>query len=285
MPSLDPRIVRLSIQIGNQLKVFEDLAIAASGSKFANPLQNECEINVSNLSREDRAYLITETSPFNPSRTRKGVILEAGRVSTGLSRIFVGDITSCQPSQPPDIVLTIKAKTGEFNKRTLVSRTGAAVAPLSRIAGEVAKDLGLQLVFEALDKNISSYAFTGSALKQVEQLGRAGGVNAFIDDQMLVVKNRGAELQNVTSVLSAESGMVGIPELTEEGVKVTYLLDSTSRLGGRLTIDSKLNPAANGEFVIYKLNFDIATHDTPWYYTAESQRKNYAAEAKPKKSK
>ena len=44
-----------------------------------------------------RNYILTETSPFNKNKTPKKLIIEAGRVSTGTARLFVGDITASSP--------------------------------------------------------------------------------------------------------------------------------------------------------------------------------------------
>ncbi|CAH0447594.1 hypothetical protein LMG10661_03661 [Ralstonia syzygii subsp. syzygii] len=272
MDELDPRIVRVGIEINGQLKMYDDLSIKAIGCKFANALQNEAEIRVSNLSKADREYLLTETSPFNQNRTPKRIVLDAGRRSTGASRVFIGDISSCLPSQPPDITLTFKSATGQFQKGNILSRSQAGTSSLSTIARQVAGDLGLTLRFEATDKNIGNYAFAGGALKQVDRLGEAGGVNAYVDDNTLVVKDYNVALSGEARVLSEATGMIGIPEITEQGVKVKYLFDTTTRLGGALTIDSKLNPAASGTYVTFKLNFDIANRDTPFYWIAEAKR-------------
>ena len=272
MNELDPRIVRLGIEMNGELKTYEDLAISATGSKFANALQNEAEIRVSNLSKADREYLLTETSPFNLNRTPKRIVLDAGRRSTGAARVFVGDISSCIPSQPPDITLTFKSSTGQFQKGNILARSQAGAAPLSTIAKQVASDLGLTLRFEATEKNIANYAFAGGALKQVDRLGEAGGVNAYVDDHTLIVKNHNVALSGEVRVLSEATGMVGIPEITEQGIKVKYLFDTTTRLGGALTIDSKLNPAASGHYVIFKLNFELANRDTPFYWIAQAKR-------------
>ena len=72
--------------------------------------------------------------------------------------------------------------------------------------------------------------------------------------------------------LNLDSGMIGIPELNEEGVKVTFLLDNLTTLGSALEITSELYPAANGNYTIYKLGFNIASRDTPFYYVAEAKR-------------
>lgn len=273
MSNIDLRILRIGVEINGQLQMYDGLWASASGTKFANPLQNECEVRIANLSKEVREYLLTETSPFNANKTPKRIIVEAGRVSTGTFRLFEGDITECSPSQAPDITLTMKAKTGQFSKGTVIAKSHPAQTPLSRIAKDVAAALSLSLVFEAQDKNISNYSFTGASLKQVDKLSEAGNVNAYVDDKKLVVKDYNVPLKGVSHVLSEQTGLVGIPELTEQGVRVKYLLDPQSQLGGELKLESKINPSMNGDYVIYKLSFEISNRDTAFYTIAEAKRK------------
>lgn len=273
MASLDPRIVRIGIEVNGELRTYDGLWLSATGTKFANPLQNECEVKIANLAQDVRDYLLTETSPFNANKTPKRIILDAGRQSTGVFRLFEGDITECSPSQAPDVTLTIKAKTGQFSKGKIIAKSQAAQTKLSRIAQDVADSLSLSLVFEAQDKSIANYSFTGAALKQVEKLSEAGNVNAYVDDKLLVVKDYNVPLKQVTHTLSAESGMIGLPETTEQGVKVKYLLDPKTQLGGELIVDSKINKAVSGPYVIYKLGFEITSRDVPFYWIAECKRK------------
>lgn len=270
---LDPRIVRVGIEVNGELRTYEDLWVSASGTKYANPLQNECEVRIANLSREVRDFILTETSPFNANRTPKRIVLDAGRESTGVFRLFEGDITEAIPSQAPDITLTLKAKTGQFKKGTIVTRTEAPQIALSKLAANVAGDLGLTLVFEAKDKNIANYTFAGGALKQVDKLSRTGAVNAYVDDNRLVVKDYNVPLQGVSHELSEQTGMIGLPEITEQGIRVTYLLDPKSQLGGELQLTSKINPAATGNYTIFALSFEVSNRDTPFYTIAEGKRK------------
>ena len=119
---LDPRLLRISIQINGQLKSYEGLDMSASGTKYANANQNECEVKISNLDKTTRDYLLTETSPFTKNKTRKLLRVEAGRVSSGYSLVFQGDITNAVGAQPPDIAMTLKAATGDFAKGLIDSR-------------------------------------------------------------------------------------------------------------------------------------------------------------------
>lgn len=271
-PELDPRLLRIGIEINGVLKLYEGLAMTASGTKYANANQNECEVKITNLDQATRDFLLTETSPFNKNKKRKLLTVEAGRVSTGYSLVFSGDITNAVGAQPPDITLTLKAATGDYAKGVIIASSQPAVAPLKNIASKVAKDLGLGLTFEATPKQISNYSYTGSAIKQVDHLGNMGRVNAFIDDKTLVVKNFNAALERRVRDLNLDTGMIGIPEFTEQGIKVKMLFDNQTTLGGGIRITSKLNPAANGLYTVFKLGFELASRDTPFYYIAECTR-------------
>lgn len=269
---LDLRRIRVGFEISGAVQYYEGLRIRASGTKYANPTQNECTITISGLKQATRDYLITETSPFNNNRTPKRVILEVGRVQTGIFRLFMGDIVTVEPSSPPDLDLTITAKTQYAQSGNVISTSGPAQMRLSALAQKVASDLGLTLEFQAMDKNIGSYQHTGSALAQVGNLSQTGGVVAFIDDQTLIVKDVQRPLSGRVRVLNQESGMVGVPKTNEKGISVQFLVDPETTIGGALRVESKINPAVNGEYVINQLKFDVASHDTPFFYTALASR-------------
>lgn len=249
------------------------MAITAYGTKYGNSLQNECTVTIDNIDKETQDYLLTETSPYNLNRTPKTVTVRAGRESYGTSVIYVGNVIKVIVSQPPDITVTLKCLTGNFYKGNVLSINQPASATLNQITNQIAYQLNLAPYFQATDKNVGNYQFGGGALNQVELLGQSGQVNAFIDDNTLIVKNAFIPLTGVLTILSSETGMIGIPEFTEQGIKVKFLLDNKTRLGGGLRIISTQYPAANGDYVIYKLGFQIASRDTPFYYIAEASRR------------
>jgi hypothetical protein len=270
--SLDTRIIIVELEMPGGKKRYEDMAVEYSVTKTAGALMNEAEIKIANLSKKDREYIVTATSPLARPRQRKGVILYAGYASTGVTRRFVGDVTAATVSQPPDIWLTLKAKTGYFQRGSILARTAPAQQPLSSLAGDVAADLGLPLDFQATDKRIANYSWTGSALRQVDKLEAAGLIDAYIEDDRLIVKDRGKGLSGKTRKLSEDTGMIGIPEVDERGVKVKMLMDPHTGVGTMLEITSRLNPAANGIFTVYKVRETGTTRNTPFYIEAECLR-------------
>lgn len=269
---IDLRRIRCGVEVNGRMQWYEGLRIRASGTKYANPLQNECTVNIDGLNAETRTMLLTETSPYAGSKTPNRLIVEAGRVGSGVFRIFSGDIVSAEITSPPDVTLTLKAKTNNASSRDIVSSEGKALAKMSDIAAGIAKDCNVSLDFQATDKNIANWYFCGAALKQVDRLQEAGNVKAFIDDDVLYVKDSNKALTGRLRILNQKSGMVGIPKATEKGIDVTYLIDGESSLGGMLRLESKFNPALNGDYLIEQLKFDIASHDDPFFYQASCKR-------------
>lgn len=275
--TIDPRIVSLSITVNGRTKIYtasgsNPFNISATGTKYANALQNESQITISNLDKATQDYILSETTPFNLSTTPKTAVLSAGRDSYGTAKIYTGNIVSSSVTQPPDIGIVLKTLTGNFLKSKVITNSQPASATLQAIGGQVAQQLNLAFQFEATNKNISNYNFAGSSLKQVQLLNSMGNINAFIDDNTLIMKNAFIPLNGTTRILNIDSGMIGIPEFTEQGLRVTFLLDNKTVIGGGLDIKSQVYPAINGLYVIYKLGFNITSRDVPFYYIAEAAR-------------
>lgn len=261
----DDRILKVGLEVNGELKVYEGAAITVKYQKTADPKQNTCDVTIADLSTDTIDYLVTETSPWNPNAKPKIMSIEAGRASTGIATIFTGDVTSASPTMPPDRILTLKAKTQENAKYIWKGRPSAKTVQLSTLSENVAKDYGLRLLFQAKDKTISNYLFNGPLAKQVHKLAEAGDVDVFIDDDTLVVKDFGKGLKGQALLVSAATNMIGAPALDEKGVKVRIMFDPNIKLGQQIEIQSSVNKAANGQYVIYAIAGSLASRAQDWY--------------------
>lgn len=267
--SLDPRLMSVALEVSGVTKTYDQTFwLRAKGCKYANPLQNECTVELANLDAPTRNYILTETSPFNQNKTPKVLNLYAGRASTGLFLVYQGNIMTSSISQPPDIRLALKCGTSHALKGKVGSRSGGKGSKLSSLAGGIAANLNLSLNMQASDKTISNYSHSGNALDEVSNLHDMG-VDAFVDDTQLVIKDVGVPISGNVLNLSETTGMIGIPEINEKGLRVTFLFNGSVKLGAAVQITSVLNPSANGLFVIYKLNFALASREKEFYYLAE----------------
>lgn len=277
--AFDDRIFKLVFTYGNSQVTIDSQTsdvppmITAQGSLRTNPLQNECAVSVANLSAALRNQLLTQLTPWNYDQARKTMAVYAGRVSTGLFLLYQGDITECFASQPPDITLNIKSKTNQFYKYDIIAQSQNLVTPVSNIVKNAAQGMGLTPRFEATDKNIANYSYTGSRIKEVEHIGLLGSYDVYTTGNTLVCKDRGKPLANENHTVSAETGMIGQPQPTEWGVRCVTLLAPGVLIGGSFTLDSKINPLLNGDYTIYQYGFQIASRDAPFYTLLEGTKR------------
>jgi hypothetical protein len=275
MSAFDNRILRVGIEINGKLQVYEGLDIKVRVTKYANPLQNEADITIAGLAQSTRDYVLTNATPFTLRRSFKRVVVWAGRQSYGAAQIYSGDIITATSTEPPNVVLNIKAKTAWALKGTMTGMSMPPVSQLSQIAQATASNMGMQLSFSASDQQVQNYAYSGSAAGQVDAISNIGGVNAYIDDSTFVVKNANASTSAFGRTLSAATGLVGKPELTDQGVKLKYMFDPKSRLGALIPLNSITNPNLNGNYICYQLTYDLCSRDVAFYCEADCRRQGW----------
>jgi hypothetical protein len=266
------RVIRIGLEIDGQLRWYDGLRIKATGTKFAGDIQAEASVTISGLTIETRNLLLTETSPFNYYQTPRKIYIDAGREGGAVFRIFEGDIVSSEPGGAPDLDVTLKAQTVHAYAQQAITTAYGSRVELQSIAADVAESMGLALRYEADSKLISRYSYMGNKRDQVRALAQSGGVSVFVDGGDLVVKNRDSYRAGEMRILTANSGMVGLPQPTAVGCDATFTIDGVALIGGALEIKSEYYQAANGVYLIEQLKFDIETHGDRFFYSATCRR-------------
>lgn len=261
----DDRLLQIGVEVGGALKLYEGASMGVKFTKSTDPKQNACEVFIDDMAVDTIDYLVTETSPWNPNAKPKLLTILAGRASTGVQRIFTGDITSSVPTMPPDRRLTIKAKTQENNKYVWQATKSAKTVQLSVLSKRVADDYGLRLVFQATDKTVANYLYNGPRAKQVQKLSEVGDIDVFIDDDALVVKDIGKALEGKAILISAGTNMIGVPLADEKGGKVRVMFDPNIKLGQAIQIQSDVNKSMNGQYTIYAMSGSLMSRGQDWY--------------------
>lgn len=277
MNELDPRLLEIEIEVGADVhRFYGDLTIRAQGMLFANPISDTGEITIYNLDRATQDYILTITSPYTTNREVKNLTILAGRKSYGTTLIYKGTILVSNASQPPDIGITFRCLSGASFQNTNYSvgysgNVGANTA-IQTLANRLNASTRIQVTNIP---NIGNYAFSGNAIGELKYINSFGFATGFLTQgrtNILTFKGSTVPLTGTLRVVSEATGMIGVPEWTEQGVKVTFLIDNKTTIGGGLQIISQRYPAFNGYYVIYKLGYDLASRDTPFYYIAEAAR-------------
>ena len=74
------------------------------------------------------------------------------------------------------------------------------------------------------------------------------------EERTLWITDQNKARKNTGFILNASTGMVGVPQVTESGVVVRAMINSAIQIGGEITIQSTVNPAANGTFKVLKMD-------------------------------
>ena len=277
MVEIDPRLLEIEIEVGANIHRFTgDLAIRAQGMLFANPLSDIGEVTIYNLDRATQDYILQVTSPYTSNREVKNLTVYAGRKSYGLTLIYRGTILVANATQPPDIGVVLKCLSGGSfqNSNYSISYKGniSAITAINTLAERINASKRIQVTNIP---NIGNYSFSGNAIGELRYLNSFGFATGFITQgttNILTFKGSTVPLTGTLRIVSEEQGMIGVPEWTEQGVRVTFLIDNKTTIGGALQIVSKRYPAFSGFYVIYKLGYDLASREIPFYYIAEAAR-------------
>jgi len=266
--AFDPRLIEIDIVLPDQtITLSQDFAIYASGQKFLSATSAAAECRIYNLTQQIRQQIITLSSPLRQPRVPIQMNVKAGRESYGLFLLFTGQVLLADVLQPPDIGIVLRGLADNFLAGVVENIQYGANTPLSDIAQGVATSGNWQLNNQCSDKTISNFSYTGTPKDGVSELNQMGDVQACVDNGVLTTVDADKALPGEPYVLNLGTGMVGIPQVTDQGVIVKMMLNNQIQLGGSVTIQSIVNPAANGTYKIIQINYEIASRDSPFWYT------------------
>jgi hypothetical protein len=270
---IDERIVNLGIEIDGVITWYKDYAISASGTKVSSSMAAECNITILGLKKETRNQILQACKPgISVARKRVRVYLDVGRQSYGASTYYAGDVFRAKPTTKPDLGVQMRCLVGWSKKNSIVQRGGLAeYTSLRQIATWVAEDNGLKLSYEINDKQIRSYAFTGSAQEAIFNLELLSNSEVFVDNETLYVKNTDAKAKGRSIFqVNAQNGSLISAEATETGVVVNMMFHPDVTVGSVIDLESEIDPSINGQYTVFKAGFNVSKRSTEFYLKVEA---------------
>lgn len=282
---MDKRICYVQIQTPSGDKEIHNISLHGKITRKMSETGSSADISIANLAREDVEYLTTYTSPYVDQSKKKRINIFAGYESTGVAQIFSGDIYSALPEGKPDTWLNIKAKTEFFNQQNIITMTQNNIT-VKNLAQNVSSELKTEFVWRSkLQKTIDNFNFAGAKAKLINRLNKIGGIRAFIDNNTLYVvdideeppkeeiQNSSTKESGTIKLINKDSGMIGIPQPDEFGVKVKILLDPAVNLGDWFKLESEMLPIVNGFYQVYEMSYDFATREPQYYIELKGKNK------------
>lgn len=249
-----------------QLKRLDGLAIKGKVSRKTGSTQSEANISIANLTKSDIEYLTTYTTPYIKPKIKKVINIYAGYSQTSWGRIFSGDIINAIPAGMPDIWLNIKAQSLYYAHRIPLTY-GVSNISTQELAQGISSQLGLAFQWQATSKKtVDVFNFAGSKTELIKEFNKLDDITMYEDNGIIKVVDKIAKRpEKSAKVISKDTGMIGIPEPDEFGIKVKCLLDSSLYCGDWIYVKSVRFPAINGYYQIYELVYDFANRESQFY--------------------
>lgn len=219
-----------------------ELKIAFDVSKGIESSQNTAKISIWNL---------TEAHRNSVGKELDDITLEAGYIppngGSNVGIIFKGQLRDVEHvREGPDIITTISCGDGDKAfRRATISKT----FPKGTKVKDVVDELYKQLEKEGIDRGEwkfpadmpdfkRPYSMCGSCTRELDTLGRGRGFYWSSQNGVMEIIPADGFVGGIV-LITPRTGMVGTPTLTDNGVKVSALLNPEVRPGRRVRIESE----------------------------------------------
>lgn len=248
------RYCKLTVQVKNGAVQALDLSDFRITFRVAQATVNSpkfAEIYIYNLSEEMMNLLAGKDN----EQKGQTIILEAGYQSF-YDIVFKGSVFQFRRGRdnPTDKFLCIIAQSGEAAKYAITNASVIAGINAMEERNIILKDLQEKGVDPRYLNDIDSKAYVrgrvlfGQSTELLNKLAaNTGSVCRIEDDQITMIEENGKTNEQAI-VLTPSTGLVGMPQLTLDGLRFTALLNPSIKFGSQIQIDMSL---------VQTQNFDI----------------------------
>ena len=266
--------------------VYEGVETHVSIEKPGEPDQNKATVEMFNLSMD--AMRDMTTLSFRPLQTKKNlIVIFAGDETEGMSQCFAGEIDTAYAdfSGAPTIKMHIEAAAGSYP--SLKASPPIAVKGSQSAASlieQFAKESGYAFRNNGVSASVKNAVLNGSPVQKMRAVAGMVGCELLIDDNVVKIQPYDKGLDEGNAVLmSKDSGMLGYPTFTSEGISLKCLYNPDLQLGGMIEVDTVV-PGAKGTWKITKLSHSLVANAVSagdWFSSIEAS----PLDAEPKEKK
>ena len=254
----------LELKIGNRKEsiVINNLRVTFSIKKTLSSEPNTAEISVYNLNASNRNLITSKQYHF--------LELSVCYKEDVLRLIFCGDILTVENKLTgQDIITTMRCGDGHraYTEKTIV-KTMQKGQKDSDFLNEAVSSFGVQKGAidlphdRVLPRGKVMMCDTREAMHKIAINNNADW--SIQDDQLVVIPKDKALANNEGWVISRNTGMIGSPKKSNEGLEVTTLCNPHYRIGSLVRVESKLTEY-NGDYKVKSIEHNGDLYGTNWH--------------------
>lgn len=263
-----------------------------------------------NASSDYMSFNTAEISIYNMTSEVRSLISQAGlkvRLDAGYEDlhkvIFEGVVNNVTvEKEATDIITTLYCSSDLTGLANDVSDTLNGVN-ITDYLSNLCKKNGIRLEMKRIDKSITEYSVDGSVAQTIARICSLFGLSYSVDNGMIRIISDDIASNDVREdeiiVITPTTGMLGNPEITEEGCNIKTLLDCRYHVNGYYRLEApfatynlnnltvrpeavlggELNATAfidkktyNGVYMILSMQFKGDTRGNAWYSQLRGSR-------------
>lgn len=253
-------------------KIIRGLPITYESDQAGLPSRGTAKVRIYGIKLEDlEALTFLSFKPLYVNLNK--IAVYAGDEETGLSLEFAGEITSSYPeyNNAPDVYLEIEAMSGYYSGMLAVPPyTFKGSIPIATVIQTLSSQMGYTFVNEGETKQILNPYLEGSPVQKIIQLVKTHNLDVTISNN--TVRLRASNVRRrVKVVLSKDTGLLGYPSFTENGLRLRANYIPTLELGDVIEVES-IVPRASGQWEVISFSNSLGsdTPDAPWFTNIET---------------
>ncbi|KQT52228.1 phage protein [Aureimonas sp. Leaf460] len=233
----------------------DQLQIEFSVSKTMSSTQNTASIDIWNLAEATRNAMGKEFDRIE---------LEAGYISpddvSTVGTIFIGELRDVEHTRERDDIIThFECGDGDAAvRRATISKTYRAGTPVKEVVEGLRAEFEKQGVTRGELKGLDDlppfkrpYSMCGSCSREMDRLSRQHGFQWSLQNETFETVPADGHVGGMV-LLTPDTGLIGVPTITDKGVKVGALLNPQIRPGRRVRIESHVLEM-NSEGGVYRV--------------------------------
>jgi hypothetical protein len=246
------------------------LRIKAEIQDYGGSAMPQIQLLVYGLPPSMMNQLTTIGKIFTSIRAQNQVIVAVGDSGSALTTVYSGNINEAWAdyNQIPDAALNIIGLAGAA---AALKPVGASSYPGQADVGTIMQSMAsmadLSFINHGVSVQLSNPYFPGTALAQIRECAQAAGINFTIDNGALEIwPKSGSRSLSSIPVISTQTGMVGYPTFSSNGLMLTTLFNPSIKVGAQIQVQSSIR-VPDGAYVVQQVSHSLEsiTPDGQWF--------------------
>ena len=178
-----------------------------------------------------------------------------------LNNVFQGEIITAVPViGDANLDFKIEARCGYYPN--LIPTPPVSVqgeTTVEKLMTQFAKEANYDFENRGITMSVVNSVFAGSPVQKAQQLATQVGIDLIIDNRKFIIQPYETEPKGTIPLISKESGLIGYPSYTNDGVECSALYNPDFDLGGYFELKTIL-PHASGIWKIAKLEHKLSAY-------------------------